>query len=52
MSRKVNAYLDLADVKVEDQIPITMEDWGMQFEEYLDYLRKKFLQMQDLYRQR
>lgn len=43
MSRIVNAYLDLAEMKAEDQIPMTMEDWGRQFEGVLRLSQKEIL---------
>lgn len=43
MSRIVNAYLDLAEMKAEDQIPMTMEDWGKQFEGVLRLSQKEIL---------
>ena len=43
MSRIVNAYLDLAEMKAEDQIPMTMEDWGKQFEGLLRLSQKEIL---------
>lgn len=30
MARIVNAYLDLAEMRAEEQIPMTMEDWAEQ----------------------
>ena len=32
MARIVNAYLDLAELRAEEQVPMTMEDWAEQFE--------------------
>lgn len=32
MARIINAYLDLAEMRAEEQIPMTMEDWVEQFE--------------------
>lgn len=43
MSRIVNAYLDLAEMRAEEQIPMTMEDWGEQFEGLLRLSRKEIL---------
>lgn len=43
MSRIVNAYLDLAEMKAEEQIPMTMEDWGKQFEGVLRLTQKEIL---------
>lgn len=43
MSRIVNAYLDLAEMKAEEKIPMTMEDWGKQFEGMLRLSQKEIL---------
>ena len=43
MSRIVNAYLDLAEMRAEEQIPMTMEDWGKQFEGMLRLSQKEIL---------
>ncbi len=43
MSRIVNAYLDLAEMRAEEQIPMTMEDWGKQFEGILRLSKKEIL---------
>ena len=43
MSRIVNAYLDLAEMRAEEQIPMTMEDWGKQFEGVLRLSQKEIL---------
>ena len=43
MSRIVNAYLDLAEMRAEEQIPMTMEDWGKQFEGVLRLTQKEIL---------
>ncbi len=43
MSRIVNAYLDLAEMKAEEQVPMTMEDWGKQFEGMLRLSQKEIL---------
>lgn len=40
MARIVNAYLDLAELRAEEEVPMTMEDWAEQFEGVLR-LRKK-----------
>ena len=32
MARIVNAYLDLAEMRAEEQVPMKMEDWAEQFE--------------------
>lgn len=42
MARIVNAYLDLAELRAEEQIPMTMEDWAEQLKEFYGYLKKKF----------
>lgn len=43
MSRIVNAYLDFAEMRAEEQIPMTMEDWGKQFEGVLRLSQKEIL---------
>ena len=43
MARIVNAYLDLAELRAEEQIPMTMEDWSEQFEGVLRLSRKEIL---------
>jgi Virulence protein len=43
MSRIVSAYLDLAELRAEEQIPMTMEDWGEQFEGLLRLSKKEIL---------
>ena len=43
MERIVNAYLDLAELRAEEQIPMTMEDWAEQFEGVLRLSRKEIL---------
>ena len=43
MSRIVTAYLDLAEMRAEEQIPMTMEDWGKQFEGVLRLTQKEIL---------
>lgn len=43
MARIVNAYLDLAELRAEDQIPMTMEDWAEQFEGILRLSKKEIL---------
>ena len=43
MARIVNAYLDLAELRAEEQIPMTMEDWAEQFEGMLRLSRKDIL---------
>jgi Virulence protein len=43
MSRIVSAYLDLAETRAEEQIPMTMEDWGEQFEGLLRLSKKEIL---------
>lgn len=42
MARIVNAHLDLAELRAEEHVPMTMEDWAEQFEGILRYLRKRF----------
>lgn len=43
MARIVNAYLDLAELRAEEQAPMTMEDWAEQFEGVLRLSRKEIL---------
>ena len=43
MARIVNAYLDLAELRAEEKIPMTMEDWAEQFEGVLRLSRKEIL---------
>ena len=43
MARIVGAYLDLAELRAEEQIPMTMEDWAEQFEAVLRLSRKEIL---------
>ncbi len=43
MARIVNAYLDLAEMRAEEQIPMTMEDWAEQFEGILRLSKKEIL---------
>lgn len=43
MAKIVNAYLDLAELRAEEQVPMTMEDWAEQFEGVLRLSRKEIL---------
>ena len=43
MARIVNAYLDLAELRAEEQVPMTMGDWAEQFEGVLRLSRKDVL---------
>ena len=43
MARIVNAYLDLAELRAEEEVPMTMEDWAEQFEGVLRLSRKEIL---------
>ena len=43
MARIVNAYLDLAEMRAEEQVPMTMEDWAEQFEGLLSLSKKEIL---------
>ncbi len=43
MSRIVSAYLDLAEMKAEEEVPMTMEDWSKQFEDLLRLSQKEIL---------
>ena len=39
----MNAYLDLVELRAEEQVPMTMEDWAEQFEGLLRLSRKEIL---------
>lgn len=43
MARIVNAYLDLAELRAEEEVPMTMEDWAEQFEGILRLSKKEML---------
>ena len=43
MARIVNAYLDLAELRASDHIPMTMEDWVEQFDGVLRLTRREIL---------
>lgn len=43
MAKIVNAYLDLAELRAEEHIPMTMEDWVEQFEGILRLFKKEIL---------
>lgn len=43
MARIVNAYLDLAELRAEEEVPMTMEDWAEQFEGVLRLSKKEIL---------
>lgn len=43
MARIVSAYLDLAELRAEEQVPMTMEDWAEQFEGVLRLSKKEIL---------
>ena len=43
MARIVNAYLDLAELRAEEHVPMTMEDWAEQFEGILRLSKKEIL---------
>lgn len=43
MGRIVNAYLDLAELRAEEKIPMTMKDWSEQFDDMLRLTRKEVL---------
>ena len=43
MARIVNADLDLAELRAEEEMPMTMEDWAEQFEGVLRLSRKEIL---------
>ena len=43
MARIVNEYLDLAELRAEEEVPMTMEDWAEQFEGILRLSKKEIL---------
>ena len=43
MARIVDAYLDLAELRAEEEVPMTMEDWAEQFEGILRLSKKEIL---------
>lgn len=43
MGRIVSAYLDLAELRAQEHIPMTMDDWAVQFEGLLRLSRKDVL---------
>ena len=43
MAKIVNAYLDLAELRASDHIPMTMEDWVEQFDMVLRLPRREIL---------
>ena len=43
MARIVNSYLELAELRAQEQIPMTMEDWANQFEGLLRLSQKDIL---------
>ena len=43
MARIVNAYQDLAELRAEEEVPMTMEDWAEQFEGILRLSKKEIL---------
>ena len=43
MARIVNAYLDLAELRAEEEMPMTIEDWAEQLEGVLRLSRKEIL---------
>ena len=43
MAKIVNAYLDLAELRAEEEVPMTMDDWATQFEGVLRLSRKDIL---------
>ena len=43
MARIVNAYLDLAELRAEEEVPMTMEEWDEQFEGILRLSKKEIL---------
>ena len=43
MARIVNAYMDLAELRAEEEVTMTMEDWDEQFEGILRLSKKEIL---------
>ena len=43
MSRIVNAYLDLAELRASDKVPMTMDDWAEQFDGILKLTKREIL---------
>ena len=43
MARIVNAYLDLVELRAEEEVPMTMEEWDEQFEGILRLSKKEIL---------
>ncbi len=39
----MNAYLDIAEMRAEEHVPRTMEDWAEQFEGILSLSKKEIL---------
>lgn len=42
MAKIVNAYLDIAELRAEEHVPMTMEDGRNSLEEFYSYLKKIF----------
>ena len=47
MARIVTAYLDLAELRAEEQLSMTMKEWAEQFKGILRLSRKKFWIMRE-----
>ena len=43
MARIVNAYLDLAEMRAEEHIPMTMEDWAAKLDVFLQFNEEEIL---------
>lgn len=37
LGRIVNAYLDLAELQAQRKIPMTMNDWAIRLDKFLDF---------------
>lgn len=44
LGRIVNAYLDLAEDRAKQKIPMTMEDWSMRLDKFLEFSEREILQ--------
>jgi len=40
----VSAFLDIAELRANENIPMTMQDWIMETDRYLEYNRKEVLE--------
>lgn len=44
MRRIVSAYLDLAELRASDRVPMTMEDWASEFDGFLRLTKREILE--------